>query len=81
MMIPTVHLNGTSWASLIAQIESAVNAIDKALEAISDASPNGRDYYPQGDSAFKKALIEHESRLHRLREIKNEYHQIWDELQ
>lgn len=72
MMIPTVHLNGTSREALISQLESAVMSLDAAIMALGEAAPHGRDYYPQGPDAYSKARGEHDARLQKLDEVKRE---------
>ena len=59
MMVPTVHLNGTSREALLEQYTKAHNALEVGLNALCAAAPNGRDYYPQGPDAFAKAQAEH----------------------
>lgn len=73
MMLPTVHLNGTSRAELVAQVETALLGLEVALDALQVAHPNGRDYYPQGEEAYGKAAHEHALRIERLHELKSEY--------
>tara|TARA_R110000868_G_scaffold234477_2_gene488168 strand:+ start:1151 stop:1459 length:309 start_codon:yes stop_codon:yes gene_type:complete len=41
---PRVHLNGTAKMELIEQLNEAIDALEKALEAYWRASPHGRDY-------------------------------------
>jgi hypothetical protein len=43
-----------------------------AIDKLSEAGPNGRDYYPQGDDAFREAQKEHASRLQRLQSVYKE---------
>lgn len=76
LAIPTVHLNGTSQSELLNQQTDAAQAIFKAMNALNDASPNGRDYYPQGPDALKKAQKEHADRMQRLRSVYEELQQI-----
>ena len=81
---PTVHLNGTGAETLMRQFEKAGQALRAALQALRDAAPNGRDYYPQGPNALRKAQEDHEARLQRLdavlREIKELYEHVLDSL-
>lgn len=72
MMTPTVHINGTSKQELSAQVEAAYRAVDDAMRALAAMSPNGRDYYVQGDGALARAEQEHASRMARLVSVKNE---------
>lgn len=69
-MIPTVHLNGTSRAELLRQLTTAAEAARTLIEALNEAMPNGRDYYPQGDDAIQQARREHAVRIDAVRNIK-----------
>ena len=51
MMVPTVHLNGTSKCELMRQVMGARIALHTAIDALQQACPNGRDYYVQGPDA------------------------------
>lgn len=56
---PTVHLNGTARSELMEQYSAARQAIEAALKALQEASPNARDYYPQGPMAILSAQDQH----------------------
>ena len=66
---PTIHLNGSGRAALLEQYTQAANAARALLEALSAASPNGRDYYPQGAAALSQASREHVARIERVSEV------------
>ncbi len=72
MMVPSVHLNGTSKDALLDSVAEAAKAVEAALKPLSDASPNERDYYPQGVGAFLRAQSEHEYRMARVTAVYNE---------
>ena len=72
MIVPTVHLNGTSKDELLRQVRNADSWICRAMEALREAYPNGRDYYPQGPGALKQATEEHRARIDRLVDIRTE---------
>jgi hypothetical protein len=72
MMVPTIHRNGTGREALLEQQTNAGAAIRKALEALAQAAPNGRDFYPQGDGAYSKASAEHAARMEKLRSVLTE---------
>lgn len=72
MTIPTVHLNGTAKDRLIETLCAASNALDAAYEALKEAAPNGRDYYPQGPGAMEAAQNEHMARLRAVDAVKGE---------
>ena len=76
MQVPTVHLNGTSRDALIEQLSDAQFGIRQAIELLGKAAPNGRDYYPQGDDAFRTAHAEHEARVARLAETARELEEL-----
>jgi hypothetical protein len=62
MILPTIHMNGTSAAALLEGYCDAISAVHAALEALARAAPNGRDYYPQGPNACAQADGEHDAR-------------------
>jgi hypothetical protein len=72
MHTPTIHLNGTSRKTLLEQARTAATALDAAIEAMRGMSPNGRDFYPQGDDAIRDAIAEHAQRLRVLQQMRDE---------
>jgi hypothetical protein len=76
MMIPTIHLNGTSRQELLDGYVVALNAVRDAIIAVGNACPNGRDYYVQGPDATQKARGEHLLRLVRLMSVRDELYEI-----
>jgi hypothetical protein len=76
MMVPTVHLNGTSRTSLVADYEAAYEAVQAALTALCAAAPNGRDYYPQGPHAYGLAEQDHYVRLAHLKAVADDLENI-----
>ena len=72
MMLPSIHMNGTSRENLLEGYCDAITAIDYAMDAIRQAGPNGRDYYPQGPNAMAQAGDEHLIRLQKLTKIREE---------
>ena len=69
MMVPTIHLNGTSRESLLEGYEKAHRAVRAALKEVAEIGPNGRDFYPQGPDALSKASDEHRARMNALSNI------------
>ena len=69
MKIPTVHLNGTSKAELLRQVEAAAAGIRDAQRWLEAAGPNGRDYYPQGEGALREACAERNAWFEQLQAI------------
>jgi hypothetical protein len=78
MIKPTIHLNGTSKDALTKQYNDAVKVLRGALQAVEDAAPNARDYYPQGDGAALQAIREHGERLKKLRSVLEEMTELRD---
>lgn len=72
MIFPTVHLNGTNRGVLIEQLLAARDAVNNAMEALRNAAPNGRDYYPQGSRMIYQATDEHVARMLKLEEVHRE---------
>jgi len=76
MITPTIHMNGTSGRDLAEGYSKAARAVDAAIDAIAQAGPNGRDYYPQGPEAMTKAVEEHSARLYALRQVHTELQEL-----
>ena len=83
MVLPTVHLNGTSRDDLVEQRLAIVDALRLVANAIADGWPNGRDYYPQGQDAIQAARELWRGRLDTLafmrQEIEDEARAILDQ--
>lgn len=75
LIVPIVHLNGSSRASLVEGYCNAGVAVSEALKLLGETCPNGRDYYI-ADSVqrerFKLAQAQHEERVARLRSVLRE---------
>jgi hypothetical protein len=76
MITPTIHLNGTSGAVLLEQQLKARAALRAAIDAMVDAYPNGRDYYPQRAGAGAQAQREHEARVAAVAAVADQYEAI-----
>lgn len=74
--LPTIHLNGTSARELYNQWEDVANTAQAMLDALSLATPNGRDYYPQGPQALAEAIREHEARIAAVRAVRADAYAI-----
>lgn len=70
LIIPTIHLNGTSGRDLLDQHTDAMSAIADAIEKL--PHPNGRDYYPQGPRAIDEAIAQTRDWAQRLDGIRKE---------
>ena len=62
VVVPIVHMNGTSRAELLKLRKAAYLALREAEKALMQMSPNGRDYYPE-PGLMEKALTQHDRRL------------------
>lgn len=69
---PTVHLNGTLKADLVAPLQEAVEAISRAIQVLSANAPHGRDYYVQRPDRYAEARHQHAQRLVALQAVANE---------
>ncbi len=58
MILPTIHRNGTSIEALTASYELAEKELNRAINAFDKIEFNGRDYYPQGEKAWRDAVEE-----------------------
>jgi hypothetical protein len=81
MMKPTVHLNGTSKASLAQQYENAAATLQAAIKALYEAAPNARDYYVQGPDAFNVAAREHAARAQTLAAVLADLQALWEHVE
>jgi hypothetical protein len=77
---PTIHLNGSSRKSFEREYEAASEALSKALEALSEMTPNGRDYYVQSNTALTEAVTQHRARMAKIVEVKAEVDALWEHL-
>lgn len=76
MMLPTIHLNGTSREALESEAMASYDALRAAGDALCAMMVNGRDFYPQGPDAFTAARAEHVSRIDKLRAVLAEIEQL-----
>lgn len=65
--IPTIHLNGTGFATLRDEYAAAYDAIDKAIDALAATTANRRDFYPQSAGAYYQHRDERQAALDKLR--------------
>lgn len=69
MTKPTIHMNGSGKQHLTEQYTNVTNALNAALNALSEAYPHGRDYYVQGPEAIDAAVREHDARIEAVRTV------------
>ena len=79
LVLPVVHLNGTSLSGLIEQRRSACLAIEEAIVMLNRAAPHGRDFYPV-PGLMEAARAQYERRVALLRglliELESEVEQL-----
>jgi hypothetical protein len=78
MILPSIHINGTSRGDLFDRYMDAMMAVEAAIDAVAKTWPHGRDYYPQGDDALQQAQAEHQDRLKRLHAVALELNTLTD---
>lgn len=76
MIVPTIHLNGTSKQSLLDDLDEAFSALNEAFDKLKRTAPNGRDYYLQGEEAFIKAGDAHTTRLRKVHDVIGEIQEL-----
>ena len=74
--LPTIHLNGSGAENLYQEYRAAWNELRAAREALVHATCNARDFYPQGDDAFRKAREERSEVFLHLQKVE-EYLSEW----
>lgn len=80
MLAPTIHLNGTSRESLTEEYQTATDALRAAINALAAITINGRDYYPQGASAFQIANNRRAEMLNTLCNLRSEVEAVVETL-
>lgn len=78
IIVPVIHLNGTSKKELMRQAEEAGEALSKAIDALYKMTPNGRDYYHTDN--FRDAVERHCARVRLVADVKGEIDVILDGL-
>jgi hypothetical protein len=72
LIVPVVHLNGTSKQDLLKAMEGAYSALGDAYDKLREMAPNARDYYVTGPDAYARAAKEHRHRMMRVDAIRTE---------
>jgi hypothetical protein len=76
MITPTIHHNGTSRERLLEGYLDAMEAVREALSHLNATAPNGRDYYPQGNTALQEAQKQHNARCEKLLNVCRELSEL-----
>lgn len=71
LIVPTVHLNGTSAETLTDNLCEVYSAIGDAIRKLKQAAPNGRDYYLEPGS-LERATDQHMRRMKTLTDLQDE---------
>jgi hypothetical protein len=79
LYIPQVNLNGTSKASLKAELQNADAALQLAVDALREMTVHGRDWQsvPNGIEEWGQARDEHRARIAKIIEVRGELTAIW----
>ena len=78
---PTAHESDIGRHEFVRQCTEAAQAVSVAIDRVDATSPNERDDYSQGDVAIRLAILQHDSRLSRLRSVYQELRSIAEALQ
>jgi len=76
MTTPTIHSHGTPGKLLYSDYENAMNRAQDAIDALNNATLNGRDYYPQGPDAFESAVCQRVEMGQKLSSVYNDLQTI-----
>jgi len=69
LILPTVHLNGTSRATLSEGYGAAYSALQDAIRAFNAIEFNCRDYYVQPADAWARATTQRDVMRSHLRDV------------
>ena len=67
--LPTIHLNGTGKQDLCEGYENTLRQIGETIESVKKIEFHSRDYYPQGNDAWNKAVEERMDIRKKLQEV------------
>ena len=68
IITPIIHMNGSGKRALIDQLCTAYRAVQDAMDALRQASPNGRDFYPE-PGRLQKAEAQYRARQEHLQVV------------
>ena len=72
MILPTIHLNGTSAERLFESYHAAWRSVEEARDALGKIEFNARDYYVQQPEAWPTARAEMQARHEKLKAVSDE---------
>mgnify|MGYP003347999166 CR=1 FL=1 len=67
--LPTIHQNGTGARTLMGEYSAVAFAAKAAFYALSSSTCDQRDFYPQGEAAWKAAQAERQKALRMLNAV------------
>lgn len=76
IILPTIHLNGTSAQMLTEGYSEARIAVQAALDKLQKVEFNARDYYPQGQLAWLDAVRQRQDLMNKLATVQHEIYKI-----
>lgn len=68
VIVPFIHMNGTSRERLLEALEEAYCAVREAMDKLRECAPNGRDYYP-APGRMEQAVAQHRGRQEHLQAV------------
>ena len=77
LVCPTLHLNGSGFENLEADLTNCLDTLRAAMDALADATPHGRDYYVQPAGSYEKAREQHAYRRQKLADVYAEIEQVY----
>ena len=83
ILLPTVHMNGTSKEALLTQYKNCWRAVRDAIDVLEANPPHSRDYYPQNTvgtdflyEAYQPAREQHNAWTQKLYAVKNDLEEL-----
>lgn len=81
LVVPTIHINGTSEEELVRQYSNAVRFLQAGRDALAQTAPHARDYYIHKDKGvLAKATQQHEARMRKVKEVIDELTSIGESI-
>jgi hypothetical protein len=71
VVVPIVHLNGTSAKSLKDALDKTYDALTAVMDALREGGPNGRDYYLE-PGKLDKAIAQQRRRMETVKALQDE---------
>ena len=81
LIVPRVHMNGDTKATLTEGLNAASHAVVAAKEGLRQTAPNARNFYVISPSAFAVAVEQYRSRQERLQSVYDELLAIFEAIE